>query len=73
MRKQPMPATAVEMGVISLQWDGKHKRWIVTISSRNQSRTWVWWLHAETTAELDEGTGWLVIQAVKEALEAQLF
>lgn len=67
------PDRLAVMAQIALSWDSVRKDWLIEIRSTNQGRRWYWWLRADTTNDLDEGTGWLLIQAVKEALEAQLF
>lgn len=73
MVKAPVKAQAEEQARIVISWDSRRKDWLIEISSQGVSKRWYWWLRAETTAELDEGTGWLLAQAVKEALEAQLY
>lgn len=73
MAKRPVKTHVELMGVISISWDSRRKDWLLEISSKQQGRSWYWWLRADTSSELDEGTGWLLLEAVRAALEAQLF
>lgn len=59
---------------IRITWNPRAKRWALMITNVSRPGTphWVWHLNADSAVPLDEGTGWLLIKAVQEALEAQL-
>lgn len=60
------------MARVSIMWNARKKVWEITIAGGDGVRSWVWHVDAQTSVALDEGTCWLVVAAVREALEAQL-
>lgn len=61
------------MATVTISWDSRRKDWLLEIRSVQQTKRWYYWLRADTTIELDEGTGWLILEQCKAAMEAQLF
>lgn len=59
---------------IRISWNPRRKAWdlMITNASRPGTPHWVWHLHADASVALDQGTGWLLLDAVRQALEAQL-
>lgn len=59
---------------ITVTWSDRKKRWDLEASGEDGARRgrWHWYLEGNTTVPVDSGTGYLLLRAVKEALEAQL-
>lgn len=59
---------------IQVQWNSRRKVWDLTIvSARTGDQPyWSWTLSADSQVALDAGTGFLILAAVRDALEHQL-
>lgn len=57
---------------ISAYWNERAKRWDLVASGSDSHQSWTWTVSADSQVEIDAGTGWLLMQSCKEALEAQL-
>lgn len=62
----------METAKVLLYWQERRKCWVAVISGHHGGTRWSWTMDIESTVDLDRGTGWLVLAAIRDALEAQL-
>ncbi len=59
---------------ITVYWNSRRKVWdiLATNTDSGQRPHWTWNVSADSQVDLDAGTGWLLMSAVRDALEARL-